>query len=80
MRVATIEPHDEHHESCARLVKAAREARVVPAPVLVKLESLLRVASDTAAFKAFLENCSTGAFTVAAPAFIALTRHLHFAT
>lgn len=64
--VAAIEPRDEHHERCARLLEAAREPRVVPAPVLVELEYLLRAASDTAAFQVFLENCAAGAFTIAA--------------
>ena len=64
--VAAIEPRDEHHERCARLLDGAREPRVVPAPVVIELEYLLRTASDTAAFKAFLENCSTGAFRIEA--------------
>ena len=64
--VAAIEPHDEHHERCARLLEAAREPRIVPAPVLIELEYLLRTASDTAAFRVFLENCSAGAFRIEA--------------
>lgn len=64
--VAAIEPRDACHERCARLLEAAREPRVVPAPVLVELEYLLSTASDTAAFKAFLEDCSAGAFKIEA--------------
>jgi uncharacterized protein len=64
--VAAIEPHDEHHEGCARLVAGAKEERVVPAPVLVELEYLLRRASDVAAFKWFLDDCARGAFSIEA--------------
>ena len=52
MLVAAIEPRDEHHQPCAQLLAGAREVRVVPAPVLVELEYLLRAASDVDAFKA----------------------------
>ena len=64
--LAAIEPRDEHHRSCAKLIEEAREPRVVPAPVLVELEYLLRQASDAAAFRAFLEDCARGAFKIEA--------------
>jgi predicted nucleic acid-binding protein len=64
--VAAIEPHDEHHAGCAQLLQGAGEARVVPAPVLVELEHLLRTASDVAAFAVFLDDCARGAFTIEA--------------
>lgn len=64
--VAAIEPHDEHHGPCARLVQGSREPRVVPAPVLVELEYLLRGASDVDAFTALLDDCANGAFTIEA--------------
>lgn len=64
--VAAIEPRDQHHQRCARLLTGAREARVVPAPVLVELEYLLRAASDAGAFGAFLDDCARGAFRIEA--------------
>lgn len=64
--LAAIEPRDEHHAPCASLLTDAREARVVPAPVLVELEYLLRTASDTKAFTAFLDDCARGAFRIEA--------------
>jgi uncharacterized protein len=64
--VAAIEPRDQHHRRCARLLTGVREARVVPAPVLVELEYLLRGASDARAFRAFLNDCARGAFRIEA--------------
>ena len=64
--VAAIEPRDEHHQPCAQLIEGAREVRVVPAPVLVELEYLLRAASDVDAFKAFLDDCAHRAFRIEA--------------
>jgi uncharacterized protein len=64
--VAAIEPGDQHHQPCARLLTQAREARLVPAPVLVELEYLLRAALDADAFKAFLDDCARGAFRIEA--------------
>lgn len=64
--IAAIEPRDDHHEPCARLITQAREARVVPAPVLVELEYLLRHASEQGAFKAFLDDSARGAYIVEA--------------
>jgi len=64
--VAAIEPRDQHHQSCARLLEGVREARVVPAPVLVELEYLLRAAFDAEAFKTFLDDCARGAFRIEA--------------
>jgi predicted nucleic acid-binding protein len=62
--VAAIEPRDERHQACAGLIEGAREDRVVPAPVLIELECLLRAVSDAAAFKAFLDDCARGAFRI----------------
>jgi predicted nucleic acid-binding protein len=64
--VAAIEPRDEQHEPCARLLEGARETRVVPAPVLVELEYLLRGASDVDALSLFLDDCARGAFRIEA--------------
>jgi predicted nucleic acid-binding protein len=62
--LAAIEPRDDHHRACAGLIGQASEARVVPAPVLVELEYLLRQASDPEAFRAFLDDSARGAFTI----------------
>ncbi len=64
--LAAIEPRDDHHRPCAALLRETQEARVVPAPVLVELEYLLRHASDAGAFRTLLEDCARGAFKIEA--------------
>jgi uncharacterized protein len=63
--VATIEPDDEDHVSCARLLEDARGERVVPAPALVEIEYLLRRAREVDAFTGFLDDCRQGGFVIA---------------
>ena len=62
--LAAIEPRDRNHDACVDLLRAVREPRIVPAPVLVELEYLLRRVSDGAAFITFLEDCRDGAFRI----------------
>jgi uncharacterized protein len=62
--LAAIEPHDEDHESCASLLAQSREQRIVPAPVLVELEYLLRHTRQVGTFLRFLEDCRREAFLV----------------
>lgn len=63
--VATIEPGDEEHASCARLLEGARGERIVPAPALVEIEYLLRRAHEADAFARFLDDCRRGGFVIA---------------
>lgn len=62
--LAAIEPRDDHHGACAELLRDANEARIVPAPVLVELEYLLRKVADPGAFRGFLADADRGAFTI----------------
>jgi hypothetical protein len=63
--LAAILPGDPQHGGCAQLLGAARETRVVPAPVVVELEYFLRPRA-AAAFDQFLGNCKRGAFEIEA--------------
>jgi predicted nucleic acid-binding protein len=62
--LAAIEPTDEDHEACAALLERNRGDRIVPAPVLVELEYLLRRTSQVDTFVSFLADCRSGAFVV----------------
>lgn len=62
--LAAIEPRDDHHTVCARLLEGAREDRVVPAPTLVEVEYLLNRTSQVDTFVRFLADCRRGAFQI----------------
>jgi predicted nucleic acid-binding protein len=64
--LATIEPTDEDHEACTALLEQSRGDRIVPAPVLVELEYLLRGTDQVDTFARFLDDCRRGAFMVEA--------------
>jgi len=63
--LAAIEPTDDHHVVCARLLEQSREDRIVPAPVLVEVEYLLNRTRQVDTFVRFLEDCRRDAFLVA---------------
>ena len=60
--VAAVDRRDPHHDACQQLLRSTRERRVVPAPVLVEVEYLLR---GRPAWRAFLADVLVGALTVA---------------
>ncbi len=62
--VAAIEPTDDYHVVCARLLERSREDRIVPAPVLVEVEYLLNRTRQVDVFVRFLEDCRREAFLV----------------
>jgi predicted nucleic acid-binding protein len=62
--LATIEPLDDHHRACSRLLETVREERVLPAPVLVEVEYLLRRTRQVDVFVSFLDNCARGTFVI----------------
>lgn len=64
--LAAIEPTDEHHLACAGLLGECRGDRIVPAPVLVELEYLLRSTGQPDTFVRFLDDCRRQAFLVQA--------------
>lgn len=62
--LAAIEPADDHHVACARLLERSREDRIVPAPVLVEVEYLLNRTRQVDTFVRLLEECRRDAFLV----------------
>lgn len=62
--LAAIEPRDDHHHACSLLIDGAREDRIVPAPILVEVEYLLRHTHQVETFATFLDNCRRGAFVI----------------
>lgn len=70
LRLRTDEPRWHGLEASWSLersgVEGGREARIVPAPVLVEFEYLLRRAADVDAFMSFLDDCARGAFRIEA--------------
>lgn len=60
--VAMLDANDPDHTACARLLTQIREDRVVPAPVLVELEYLLRPVAG--AFAQMLTQAQSGALVV----------------
>ena len=61
---ASLDRRDRDHASCLRLIEASREVRIIPSPVLVELEYLLRVHAHAGIFTMFLDNIISGAFRV----------------
>jgi predicted nucleic acid-binding protein len=62
--LAAIEPGDDDHVACARLLEQSREDRIVPAPVLVEVEYMMRRTRQVDTFVRFLEDCQREAFLV----------------
>jgi predicted nucleic acid-binding protein len=62
--LAAIEPTDDHHVVCARLLELSREDRIVPAPVLVEVEYFLNRTRQVDIFVRLLEECRRDAFLV----------------
>ncbi len=58
-----VDASDPEHERCAELIVGASPPLVIPAPVLVETEYLLRPASG--AFRALLDDIHRGSFAVA---------------
>jgi predicted nucleic acid-binding protein len=62
--LAAIEPRDDHHVACSRLLAGAREDRIVPAPTLVEVEHLLDRTPQVDTFVSFLDDCRRGGFQI----------------
>lgn len=60
--VAMLDATDPDHERCAALIADAHEARIVPTPVLVEVEYLVRPWAG--AFAALLADIARSAITV----------------
>jgi uncharacterized protein len=59
-----LDRDDADHASCTRLLSDAREARIVPAPVLVELDYLASRQRDRLAVTAMLDDIHSGAYEV----------------
>lgn len=60
--VAALDAGDPDHARCAELIASTAEERVIPAPVLVEVEYLLRPWPD--AFEALVADCEAGHYRV----------------
>lgn len=56
---------DARHTACARLLAAQEDGLLVPAPVVVELDWMLRRVTGNLAFDAFLASVEAGAVDVA---------------
>lgn len=59
--VAATDADDPDHQACARLLSTTTERRIVPAPVLVEIDHLLR---DDRAMPLILRDITRGGLTV----------------
>ncbi|HEV3321272.1 MAG TPA: PIN domain-containing protein [Solirubrobacteraceae bacterium] len=62
--LAAIEPRDDYHITCSRLLESTREDRIVPAPTLVEIEYLLDRTPQVETFVRFLDDCRRSAFQI----------------
>jgi len=62
--VASLDPGDPDHAACARLLADTDELVVLPAPILVEVEYLVRRAGVPQAFANLLDDVEAGAYQV----------------
>jgi len=62
--VAAFDRDDDDHAACAALLAGLRERRVVPSPVLVEVDHLLRRYTGDESFGAVLDQVRSGALVV----------------
>ena len=62
--VAAFDHDDDHHDASASLLSALRERRVLPSPVLVEVDHLLRRYAGDESFGTVLDQVKTGALVV----------------
>jgi hypothetical protein len=62
--LAALDLADEHHDRCRATLEERMEPRLVPAPVLVELEHMLRVRKRPAAWLGLAEDVAAGAYDV----------------
>jgi predicted nucleic acid-binding protein len=61
---AVLDREDADHAACRRLLESATEPLVVPAPVLVEVESWTHRQLGTGAWLALLDDVDAGAFLI----------------
>lgn len=64
MIVAAFDRDDDHHEICTSLLAGVREQRVVPSPVLVEVDHLLRRYTQNESFGTVLDQVRRGALLI----------------
>jgi predicted nucleic acid-binding protein len=62
--VAAFDRDDDEHEACTSLLANVRERRVVPSPVLVEVDHLLRRYTQNDSFVGVLDQVQRGAVVV----------------
>jgi predicted nucleic acid-binding protein len=62
--VAAFDRDDDKHEACTSLLADVRERRVVPSPVLVEVDHLLRRYTQNDSFVAVLDQVQRGALVI----------------
>jgi predicted nucleic acid-binding protein len=61
---ALLDRRDNDHEPCRRLIGEMREPRVIPAPVIVELDQLVRARIGATALLPFLDDLADSAYFV----------------
>lgn len=61
---AALDRADQDHEACRRLIEEAREALVIPSPVLVEVDYWVHRHLGTGVLVALLDDIASGAFQV----------------
>ncbi|MBS1886179.1 MAG: PIN domain-containing protein [Actinobacteria bacterium] len=62
--VAAFDRDDDNHAACASLLTGTRERRIVPSPVLVEVDHLLRRYTENESFRAVLDQVRRGALVI----------------
>lgn len=65
---ASLDRSDAHHAASRELVNSARETLVIPAPVLVEVDWLIRNRLHAGVFSALLDDIASGAYVIEDPA------------
>ncbi len=65
--VAALISSDPSHEACAQLLRDTKTVPVIPAPVLIEVDQLLRSARPDDLFTQFLDDVDAGAYRVIHP-------------
>jgi uncharacterized protein len=61
---ASLDRNDADHARCRRLIEAAREPLVIPAPVLVEVDYWVHMRMHASVFSALLQDIIDGAYLV----------------
>lgn len=64
MIVAAFDRDDDNHDARGSLLTEARERRVLPSPVLLEVDHLLRRYTQTDSFVAVLDQVQRGALVI----------------